>query len=94
MARTPSGSSKDDRPVAGAAAKTVSELPDGPADATGLTPVHVNRTLKNLEREGLIKRDRRFVAIPAWEALRRAAGFSETYLHLDQASPAYAEAAE
>jgi repressor LexA len=38
MARTPSGSSKDDRPVAGAAAKTVSELPDGPADATGLTP--------------------------------------------------------
>jgi repressor LexA len=42
MARTPSGSSKDDRTTAGAAtkaaAKTVSELPDGPADATGLTP--------------------------------------------------------
>ena len=38
MARTPSGSSKDDRTAAGAAAKTVSELPDGPADATGLTP--------------------------------------------------------
>jgi repressor LexA len=38
MARTPSGSSKDDRTAAGAAAKTVSELPDGPPDATGLTP--------------------------------------------------------
>lgn len=38
MARTPSGSSKDDRSTAEASAKTVSELPDGPADATGLTP--------------------------------------------------------
>jgi repressor LexA len=41
MARTPSGSSKDGRAAAGAtnkAAKTVSELPDGPPDATGLTP--------------------------------------------------------
>src|SRR5688500_10528872 len=42
MAKPPSGSSKDDRRTAGPAtkgsAKTVSELPDGPADATGLTP--------------------------------------------------------
>ncbi|MEU4396284.1 transcriptional repressor LexA [Kribbella sp. NPDC023855] len=38
MARTPSGSSKDDRSTAEVSAKTVSELPDGPADATGLTP--------------------------------------------------------
>jgi repressor LexA len=38
MARTPSGSSKADRTAAEASAKTVSELPDGPADATGLTP--------------------------------------------------------
>jgi repressor LexA len=38
MARTPSGSSKDHRPSAEAAGQTVSELPDGPADATGLTP--------------------------------------------------------
>jgi repressor LexA len=38
MARTPSGSSKDNRSTAAASAKTVSELPDGPADATGLTP--------------------------------------------------------
>ncbi|GAA1576107.1 transcriptional repressor LexA [Kribbella sancticallisti] len=38
MARTPSGSSKGDRSTAETSAKTVSELPDGPADATGLTP--------------------------------------------------------
>ncbi|TDO34287.1 repressor LexA [Kribbella sp. VKM Ac-2527] len=43
MARTPSGSSKDERKTAGqrdqsAADQTVTELPDGPADATGLTP--------------------------------------------------------
>jgi repressor LexA len=38
MARTPSGSSKDDRTTAGVTDQTVSELPDGPADATGLTP--------------------------------------------------------
>src|SRR4051795_9526626 len=39
MARTPSGSSKDERSGAEAVAdQTVTELPDGPADATGLTP--------------------------------------------------------
>jgi transcriptional regulator with XRE-family HTH domain len=54
------------------------------ADATGLTPVHVNRVLQGLAREGLIERNKRFVDIPDWEALRRVAGFSETYLHLDQ----------
>ncbi len=54
------------------------------ADATGLTPVHVNRSLKTLEAEDLIKRNRRFVSIPDWERLRDEAGFSELYLHLDQ----------
>jgi CRP-like cAMP-binding protein len=56
------------------------------ADATGLTPVHVNRTLKALEAEGLIKRERRFVHIPDWERLRDMSGFNELYLHLDQAA--------
>jgi CRP-like cAMP-binding protein len=58
------------------------------ADATGLTPVHVNRVLRGLEKDGLIERDRRYVAIPNWEPLRRVAGFSETYLHLDQVNAA------
>ncbi|HTU11913.1 MAG TPA: Crp/Fnr family transcriptional regulator [Allosphingosinicella sp.] len=73
--------------VAGLAHEYRYELPmtqEQLADATGLTPVHVNRTLQTLAREGLIERNRRFVAIPRWEALRKVAGFSETYLHLDQ----------
>ena len=49
--------------------------------------------LKGLEREGLIQRDRRFLAIPDWKALRQAGGFSENYLHLDQVQPVAAAAA-
>lgn len=56
------------------------------ADATGLTPVHVNRSLKALEANGLIARRGRFVSIPDWERLRDESGFSELYLHLDQAA--------
>ena len=54
------------------------------ADATGLTPVHVNRVLKTLTGEGLIERTKRMIIIPDWENLRSVAGFNETYLHLDQ----------
>ncbi|MGX7951692.1 Crp/Fnr family transcriptional regulator [Tsuneonella sp. HG249] len=56
------------------------------ADATGLTPVHVNRTLKGLEAEGLIERTRRSIHIPDWEHLREAGDFSERYLHLQRAA--------
>jgi CRP-like cAMP-binding protein len=73
--------------VAGLAEEYRYELPmtqEQLADATGLTSVHINRTLQALSREGLIERNKRFIAIPKWEALRRVAGFSETYLHLDQ----------
>jgi hypothetical protein len=38
-----------------------------------------------MDAEGLIERQRRFVFIPDWEKLRDVAGFSELYLHLDQA---------
>ncbi len=51
------------------------------ADATGLTPVHVNRTLKALGAAGLIDRKKRNVAIADWERMRRAADFDPTYLH-------------
>lgn len=57
------------------------------ADALGITPVHVNRTLRDLDREGLIRRERRFIRIPDWEQLRQVGGFNELYLHLDQAAP-------
>jgi CRP-like cAMP-binding protein len=53
-------------------------------DATGLTPVHINRTLKALDADGLIERKRRMLHIPDWQRLRAVAGFSEVYLHLDQ----------
>jgi CRP-like cAMP-binding protein len=54
------------------------------ADATGLTPVHVNRMLRRMEADGLITRERRCVSIPDWKQLRDVAGFNELYLHLDQ----------
>jgi CRP-like cAMP-binding protein len=55
------------------------------ADAVGLTPIHVNRTLRAMDEQGLIRRHQRFIEIPNWELLRRTSDFSETYLHLDQA---------
>src|SRR5947209_2517637 len=36
------------------------------ADATGLTPVHVNRVLKSLEADGLISRKRRQIHYEDW----------------------------
>lgn len=57
------------------------------ADAVGLTPVHVNRTLKDLESRGLITRTLRNVAIADWARLERAAGFNSTYLHLPDRQP-------
>ena len=53
-------------------------------DATGLTSVHVNRTIKALETDGLIRRDKRFIMIADWDRMRAVADFSALYLHLDQ----------
>ncbi len=52
-------------------------------DATGLTPVHVNRTLKALTAEGLIVRDRRSISFPDWRRMRSVADFNERYLHME-----------
>lgn len=57
------------------------------ADAVGLTPVHVNRTLRQLMDEGLIDRDKRQLSIRNWEKLRSAGDFSPRYLHMDQGGP-------
>lgn len=54
-------------------------------DATGMTAVHVNRTLKQLEREGLIVRVKRHLKIADWVGLQQRADFNPLYLHLDQA---------
>ena len=54
------------------------------ADAVGLTPVHVNRTLKALEADGLIVRSKRSISFPDWKQLRNAGDFNSRYLHLEQ----------
>jgi len=53
------------------------------ADATGLTAVHVNRTLQELRRDKLIELDRRRLHIPDLDKLMDAAMFNPNYLHLD-----------
>ena len=53
------------------------------ADAVGLTPVHVNRTLKALEAEGLIVRSKRSISFPDWKQLRLVGDFNQRYLHLE-----------
>ena len=56
------------------------------ADAVGLTSVHVNRVLKQLAEDGLIRRDRRSVTILDWKRMRDAGDFNERYLHHDAVS--------
>jgi len=56
------------------------------ADALGLTPVHVNRTLQWLRGESLIELSGKTLTVRNWRELKRAAGFDGTYLH--QSAPA------
>ena len=51
------------------------------ADALALTPVHVNRTLKGLERDGLIAREVRAIRIGDFASLSRVGEFDSMYLH-------------
>ena len=53
------------------------------ADATGLTSVHVNRTLQELRRDGLIELERKQLNIPDLQKLKDASMFNANYLHLD-----------
>jgi CRP-like cAMP-binding protein len=53
------------------------------ADASGLTAVHVNRTLQELRRDGLIELQSKTLTIPSLRALKAAAMFNDNYLHLD-----------
>ncbi|ALH79810.1 hypothetical protein AN936_05360 [Sphingopyxis macrogoltabida] len=56
------------------------------ADLLGLTPVHINRTLRELEKEGAIRRVSRRVSIADIATLHRIAQFSDIYLHRNQSS--------
>ena len=52
------------------------------ADACGLTSVHVNRTLQEMRREGLVDHSKRRLVIPDLPALMRRGSFEPSYLHL------------
>jgi CRP-like cAMP-binding protein len=52
-------------------------------DALGLSLVHVNRTVQQLRREGLITWEGRTVTINDLEHLQQLANFDPTYLHLE-----------
>lgn len=52
------------------------------ADASGISAVHVNRTLKELRATGLIKLEGRMLLFPDMARLRNVAAFDPRYLHL------------
>jgi CRP-like cAMP-binding protein len=56
--------------------------PDDLADTTGLTSVHVNRTLKSLRQRGLIELSERNLKILDRARLEALAEFKANYLHL------------
>ena len=79
---------------AGLAEETGYDLPmsqEQLGDATGLTSVHVNRTLKALEAEGLIKRPSpRAITIGDWKKLAGVGDFDSGYLHMRDNDPVLA----
>jgi CRP-like cAMP-binding protein len=78
--------------IAGIGEQTGYELPmtqEQIGDATGLTSVHVNRTIKGLERDGLIDRSHpRSIQIGDWRKLAEVGDFDSNYLHLRGNEPA------
>jgi len=72
--------------AAGLSSKISYELPmsqEWIADALSLTPVHVNRILGRLHKEGLIDRTKRRVVIRDWDRLAAAGDFDPAYLYLN-----------
>jgi len=80
--------------VAGLGEPTGYQLPmtqEQLGDATGLTSVHVNRTLKAIEADGLIERiSPRSITIGDWKKLADIGDFDSNYLHLREGEPALA----
>lgn len=57
------------------------------AEATGMTPVHVNRTLQEMRANKLITLKDRVLTIPDLTALQHSVLFSADYLHLAEGAP-------
>ncbi|MBP5981218.1 MAG: Crp/Fnr family transcriptional regulator [Halomonas sp.] len=58
------------------------------ADATGMTPVHVNRVFQALRSDGLIQTDKSRMTIPDWEKIQQAGEFDSLYLHIEKSAAA------
>ena len=57
------------------------------SEATGMSVVHVNRTLQELRKSGLLSFARGVLKIHDWDALVEAGDFDPTYLHLGGHAP-------
>jgi CRP-like cAMP-binding protein len=55
------------------------------AEATGLSTVHVNRSLRTLREQGLLLFQHGTAQIPDWKALAEVADFDRSYLESDKA---------
>jgi CRP-like cAMP-binding protein len=64
------------------------------ADATGMTPVHVNRVVSELKAEGLIQWKDKTVSILNLPAFKEIAQFEGAYLHLERTFNGDAEVAQ
>ncbi len=53
------------------------------ADALGLTPIHTNRVLRQLERDGLLLRDNGWILFQDENRLAEMSQFDPSYFHLD-----------
>jgi CRP-like cAMP-binding protein len=63
------------------------------ADATGLTPVHTNRTLQTLRKDGLISLSSNRLTVLDWNKLADAGDFNDRYLHHASRTEPYSMAA-
>ena len=58
------------------------------ADALGLTPVHINRVLREMRSRALITLRHQTLVIEAWDDLLQASEFDPTYLYLEMRAAA------
>lgn len=64
--------------------ETYTRLAQDDRDATGLRPVHVNRTIHEMRRDRPVEVDGKRLLIPDLERLMEAGQFNPNYLHLDR----------
>ena len=56
-------------------------------ETTGLTSVHVNRTLQKLRADGLLRTSARQLIVSDWDGRKAAGDFTAGYLHLTPVAP-------